>query len=200
MSDDEDLGEEVAHEETTVVIATSDTQIGSLRGPPLIAAISKMVNDSYGYNRLSGAEVRGRLAMGDDPHPNRVLHVASRGGTIVGCCSSTLQPPWTPSGCGHWGLLVVALEAQGSGVAAALVRAAEARLAAAGCDAVQIEYEHAPGDARSERLAAWYEGSLGFQRSSHWLTERLLGLLIGHARRAEWRQCRRYLLPGNAYG
>ena len=43
MSDDEDLGEAV-HEDVTVVVATSDLQIGSLRGPPLIAAISKMVN------------------------------------------------------------------------------------------------------------------------------------------------------------
>ena len=161
MSDDEDLGEEVAHEETTVVIATSDLQVGSLRGPPLIAAISKMVNDSYGYNRLSGAEVRGRLAMGDDPHPNRVLHVASRGGTIVGCCSSTLQPPWTPSRCGHWGLLVAAREAQGTGVASALVAAAESRLRDAGCTAIQIEYEF-DGDTHSQRLYNWYEGKLEF--------------------------------------
>ena len=160
MSDDEDLGEEV-HEETTVVVATSDTQIGSLRGPPLIAAISKMVNESYGYNRLSGAEVRGRMAMGDDPHPNRVLHVASRGGTIVGCCSSTLQPPWTPSRCGHWGLLVAAREAQGTGVASALVAAAESRLRDAGCTAIQIEYEF-DGDTHSQRLYNWYEGKLEF--------------------------------------
>ena len=156
MSDDEDLGEEV-NEETTVVVATSDLEIGSLRGPPLIAAISKMVNDSYGYNRLSGAEVRGRMAMGDDEHPNRVLHVASRGGTIVGCCSSTLQPPWTPSRCGHWGLLVAAREAQGTGVASALVAAAESRLRDAGCTAIQIEYEY-DGDAHSKRYAARRSG------------------------------------------
>ena len=111
-----------------------------------------MVNDSYGYNRLSGAEVRGRLAMGDDPHPNRVLHVASRGGTIVGCCSSTLQVPWCDDGCGHWGLLTVAEEARGEGVGTALVAAAEARLRAAGLDAVQMEYEFEVGSAASERL------------------------------------------------
>ena len=77
-------------------------------------------------------------------------------------CSSTLQTPWCPSGCGHWGLLVVAVEAQGTGVASALVAAAERRLVEAGLREVQIEYDYERGNPQSERLRAWYEGSCGF--------------------------------------
>ena len=79
----------------------------------------------------------------------------------MGCCSSTYQPPWTEDGCGHWGLLVVALSAQGTGVATQLVAAAERRLAA-NCHEVQMEYEYTAGQAYSERLMEWYEGKCGF--------------------------------------
>lgn len=116
-----------------------------------------------GYGRLSESEVRSRLAKGDaGAHANRVLHVAIREGRVVGCCSSTLQPPWTSSGCGHWGLLSVEVASQGSGVASALVDAAEDRLRAAQCRAIQIEYEYTVGDAHSERLRRWYEDKLRF--------------------------------------
>ena len=54
------------------------------------------------------------------------------------------------------------MAAQGSGVARALVRAAERRLRDAGLRMVQIEYEYVAGDAFSERLYDWYEGSCGF--------------------------------------
>lgn len=39
----------------------------------------------------------------------QVLHLAFKkdDGTLVGCMSSTFQPPWTERGCGHWGLLAV---------------------------------------------------------------------------------------------
>ena len=70
---------------------------------------------------------------------NRVLHLAYRSGELVGACSSTVQPAWTPSGCGHWGLLAVALAFQGSGVASALVAAAEERLKLCGCSTVQVD-------------------------------------------------------------
>ena len=47
---------------------------------------SQMVNESYGYNRLSAGEVRSRLAMGDaEDEANRVLHLAFRNGELVGC-------------------------------------------------------------------------------------------------------------------
>lgn len=103
--------------------------------------VSAMVNQSYGCMRLSPGEVSSRLAMGDGGkyESNRVLHLAFREGSLVGCCSSTLQTPWCPRGCGHWGLLVVAVEAQGTGVGSALVAAAEGRLVEHGLEAVQIE-------------------------------------------------------------
>ena len=113
---------------------------------------------------------------------NRVLHLAFREGQLLGCCSSTLQPPWTPwtgpvmcscavgRTCGHWGLLSVHPDAQGTGVASALIAAAERRLLEEGCSAwasevvgaelggaVQIEYEYTSGDPESERLLQWYE-------------------------------------------
>ena len=164
--------------ETNVVIGTSEQA-----STQFIKKVSKMVNTAYGYNRLSPDEVRYRLAMGDSP-TNRVLHLAWRGDELVGCCSSTRQTPWCPSGCGHWGLLVVAVEAQGTGVASALVAAAEARLTAMGLSQCQIEYEYTCGDPQSERLLAWYEGTLGFNG--------------GHAPtnkpgRSEFRHCRKRL-------
>jgi len=129
---------------------------------------SDMVNRSYGYNRITPNEIRQRLAMGDDEESaNRVLHVAfDETGKLVGCCSSTLCTPWTGRNCGHWGLLVVDIDAQGTGVASELVRSAESRLAAAGLKQVQIEYEYTCGDAHSQRLHNWYEGVLGFSGGS----------------------------------
>ena len=60
------------------------------------------------YERVDEDDVENRLEMGDaGARANRVLHLATRGGSLVGCCSSTFQPGWTPEGCGHWGLLVV---------------------------------------------------------------------------------------------
>ena len=44
------------------------------------------------------------------------------GAAQVGACSSTYATPWCERGCGHWGLLAVAPDAQGSGVASALVQ------------------------------------------------------------------------------
>lgn len=142
-------------DETIVTVGTSETTVGGLSGVALVCRLCAMVNRAYGYSRLSEHEVEGRLEMGDAGRAaNRVLHIASRGGQVVGVCSSTLQAPWTPMGCGHWGLLVVDVDAQGSGVASALVRAAEQRLRAAGRSRVQIEYEY-HGDRFSERLYRW---------------------------------------------
>jgi len=138
-----------------------------------------MVCRAYGYCRVSKHEVRQRLHMGDG-QPNRV-HLAVRGGTLVGCCSSTLQTPWCPSGCGHWGLLAVDPAAQGQGVASALVAAAEALLYGAGLREVQIEYDYQRGEPQSERLYAWYEGTCGFS-----------GPL---SRSSGFRRCRKRLRP-----
>lgn len=149
--------------------------------------VASLANHAYGYNRLSAPEVAQRLEMGDaGPDANRVLHLAWRAEdetgeeTLVGICSSTRQTPWCPRGCGHWGLLAVKVAAQGTGVASALVRAAEHRLSLAGLQQVQIEYEYTRGDATSERLYAWYEGTLGFSGG-------------GAPGRQEFRRCRKRL-------
>eukprot|EP00746_Dinoflagellata_sp_MGD_P152597 gnl/MRDRNA2_/MRDRNA2_83774_c1_seq2.p1 gnl/MRDRNA2_/MRDRNA2_83774_c1~~gnl/MRDRNA2_/MRDRNA2_83774_c1_seq2.p1 ORF type:complete len:203 (+),score=9.26 gnl/MRDRNA2_/MRDRNA2_83774_c1_seq2:16-624(+) len=131
--------------------------------PMLAGRIVQMVNGAYGYRRISDYEVRNRMAAGDSLRLNRVLHLAWRDNALVGCCSSTIQPPFTCCGVGHWGFLSVEPSAQGTGVATALISAAEQRLAQHGCIAIQIEYQFVVGDELSERLRLWYEGRLGFR-------------------------------------
>ena len=167
---------------TTVTIGTSADY-----SPEFAAEVAGMVNTAYGYGRISPSEIRQRLAMGDaDEEANRVLHLAWRNNKVVGCCSSTIQTPWCPRGCGHWGLLVVGVHAQGTGVASALVASAEARLAEKGLANVQIEYEYTCGDPASERLLAWYEGRLGFHGG---------GVPTTSHGRCEWRRLRKRLEP-----
>mmetsp|Transcript_26120 Transcript_26120/g.54858 ORF Transcript_26120/g.54858 Transcript_26120/m.54858 type:complete len:185 (+) Transcript_26120:227-781(+) len=160
----------------------------------LAAHIADMVNDAYGHYRLSTGEVAHRLACGELRNANRVLHLAFCGDTLVGCMSSTIQPGFTPYGCGHWGLLAVDKAVQGTGVASALVAAGEQRLRQAGCQRVQIEYEYSHGHAFSDRLRDWYEGKLGFKNTGFWVTNRLIGLLIGHRPSTEFRRCRKELV------
>ena len=80
--------------------------------------------------------------------------------------------------------MVVAVEAQGTGVASALVAAAEERLMDAGLGSCQIEYEYTCGDPQSERLYKWYEGTLGFHAG---------GAPTKTRGRCEWRRCRKRL-------
>lgn len=146
-----------------VVVGTSKMAAEDVSLAKQIADVAQRAN---GHQRFSVAEVRGRLAKGDaGSNANRVLHVAFLGDAVVGCCSSTVQTGWTPHGCGHWGALAVDPSAQGTGVGAALVDAAEERLLAQGCKRVQIEYHYYRGEAESERLKAWYEDRLGFSGS-----------------------------------
>mmetsp|Transcript_30112 Transcript_30112/g.69542 ORF Transcript_30112/g.69542 Transcript_30112/m.69542 type:complete len:261 (-) Transcript_30112:19-801(-) len=167
--------------EVTVVISTS-------KHKKLASSVAELCNEAYGYRRLSEREARGRMEMGDDEDANRVLHLAFRGSTLVGCCSSTLQPPWTSRLCGHWGLLSVHPGAQGSGVASALIAAAERRLLECGCSSVQIEYEFTAGDKDSERLLRWYEGRCGFKASRP-----------PPRRGSEFRCCHKKLTPETVY-
>ena len=90
-------------------------------------------------------------------------------------------------------------KAQGSGVASALIVAAETRLMQGGCTQVQIEYEYTSGHAHSQRLEDWYEGKLGFERNWGWFVNRLIGSMV--SRRGggvfsgnQFRQCRRSLV------
>ena len=158
--------------------------------------IARMVNDAYGYTRCSAEDITVRLQAGESAEPNRVLHLAvNNEDAVVGCASSSLSTAWTPSRCGHWGFLAVMRSEQKHGIAGAIVAAVEERLAAAGCQHVQIEYEFSPSSSHSQRLCAWYEGPLGYKRHSSWLTARLIGMLIGHQPKSEWRSCRKHLAP-----
>ena len=58
--------------------------------------------------------------------------------------------------------MAVSVSEQGSGVASALVAAAEERLAAHGCRRVQIEYTLKPCDPKGRTLHEWY-WRLGFR-------------------------------------
>ncbi|OLQ06587.1 Dynein regulatory complex protein 1 [Symbiodinium microadriaticum] len=172
-----------------VRIATSDMEA---QDGTLIPRLASMVNRAYGYRRISEHDVRSRVAMGDGGGcANRVLHLAFRDSQLVGCCSSTIQPPFTCCGCGHWGLMVVDPAAQGSGVASALAVAAEQRLARAGCVAVQIEYQFTVGDEFCERLRGWYEGQLGFRC--------LTGAPSAVTGSREFRLCHKWLRPTGPY-
>jgi GNAT superfamily N-acetyltransferase len=134
--------------------------------PGLVDRISDIVDAAYSRvgkrKRVDHDDAIHRLGMGDDgPMANRVLHLAFKGQSLVGCASSTFSPGWTPEGCGHWGLMAVDPAHQGGGVATALVLAAERRLATAS-GAIQIEYSYTKDDEFSNRLMAWYEDRLGF--------------------------------------
>jgi len=131
--------------------------------------LTDMIHKSYGAvggtgpRMLEMQPVSVRLQMGDSGvRNNRVLHVAFRAGEVVGCISSSFRTTWTEPGVGHWGLLVVDLAAQGTGVASALVQAAERRIAEE-CHAIHIEYDFIAGEDHSTRLRAWYE-KIGYKQ------------------------------------
>merc|ERR1711998_277243 len=117
------VGDSTHAEDETLV-----QQITTLVNTAYHASLSGLPGAKNYHARLSLEEVRDRLCRGDEGDAaNRVLLLAFRGNQILGVISCTYQPPWTPTDCGHWGLLAVDTAAQGTGVASALVRAAEQR-------------------------------------------------------------------------
>eukprot|EP00928_Gymnodinium_smaydae_P018211 TRINITY_DN16932_c0_g1_i1.p1 TRINITY_DN16932_c0_g1~~TRINITY_DN16932_c0_g1_i1.p1 ORF type:complete len:332 (+),score=98.22 TRINITY_DN16932_c0_g1_i1:166-1161(+) len=148
--------------EVVVVIGTSE----HAKVPGFVDRVSQIVDAAYSSagrrKRVDRHDALHRLQMGDDgPRANRVLHLAFQGNDLVGCCSSTFDPGWTPENCGHWGLLAVDPARQGGGIATALVLAAERRLATMS-ELIQMEYSHSEGDEYSHRLMSWYEDRLGY--------------------------------------
>jgi len=142
--------------------------------------LTDMIHKSYGAvggtgpRMLEMQPVSVRLQMGDSGvRNNRVLHVAFRAGEVVGCISSSFRTTWTEPGVGHWGLLVVDLAAQGTGVASALVQAAERRIAEE-CHAIHIEYDFIAGEDHSTRLRAWYEKTMRLRAEKHEIRSELL--------------------------
>lgn len=115
------------------------------------------------FTRTSFAEIQWRLRMCSDPGSARKLLLAfdSRR-SCLGCCSVTA--PYGEPRLGEWGLVCVAMHAQGQGIGSRLVAAAEAHCALRGCDVIQLEYFVAEEHEYSMRLLNWYSTKLGYQR------------------------------------
>jgi ribosomal protein S18 acetylase RimI-like enzyme len=115
------------------------------------------------FTRTSTPEVVQRLHMCSDSRSARKLLLAfDSGRRCLGCCSVTA--PYGDPRLGEWGLVCVAMEAQGRGVGSLLAAAAEAHCVMRGCDVIQLEYFLADHHRYSARLRGWYCDKLGYQR------------------------------------
>ena len=86
-----------------------EVEVGTSEMINVPGMVQRIDEVSSGSKHLGPQEVMRRLAMGDDGiQANRVLHLAWLRGqprspsTLVGCMSSTYQPPWTERGCGDF--------------------------------------------------------------------------------------------------
>ena len=83
-------------------------------------------------------------------------------GKVIGCAAwSITQVLHRPRPVGRVSMLVVAADARGSGIGAALVEAVADRAKAAGCGLLEVT-----SNIRRERAHAFYE-RLGFERTSY---------------------------------
>jgi GNAT superfamily N-acetyltransferase len=113
---------------------------------------------ALGYD-VTAAEIRKRLVV----LKKAGLHilVADRGGAIGVLTTAITQVLHRPRPVGRISMMVVAEGERGTGVGAALVAAAEARLKAAGCGLVEVT-----SNAKRLRAHAFYE-RLGYERTSY---------------------------------
>jgi GNAT superfamily N-acetyltransferase len=113
---------------------------------------------ALGYD-MAAADIRRRLVKlrrKDEP-----VLVADRG-VIVGCLSWHVTPVvHRPRPVGRITMMVVAEDARGEGVGAALVEAAEARLRRHGCGLIEVT-----SNMKRMRAHDFYEG-IGFERTSY---------------------------------
>ena len=113
---------------------------------------------ALGYE-VSAAEVRTRLAA--LRKAGQTALVADRGGLLGVLTTSVMIVLHRPRPVGRISMLVVAEAARGEGLGRALVAAAEARLAAAGCGLLEVT-----SNAKRLRAHAFYE-KLGYERTSY---------------------------------
>ncbi|MEO6389241.1 MAG: GNAT family N-acetyltransferase [Croceibacterium sp.] len=108
---------------------------------------------------VSEAEATERLAVMQAE--DRLVLVAETGGAVIGCLStSIMRVLHRPAPVGRISMMVVDEALRGRGVGAALVRAAEAALAARGCYMVEVTSHVRRVDAHR-----FYE-TLGYDRTS----------------------------------
>lgn len=120
-------------------------------------AISRLI-DQLGYS-ASEREVAERLATMQ--RDERLVLVAELDGQLVGCLStSIMRVLHRPAPVGRISMMVVDETVRGRGIGAALVRAAERALAAAGCGLVEVTSNLARTEAHR-----FYE-RLGYERTS----------------------------------
>lgn len=113
---------------------------------------------ALGYE-VTAAEVKTRLAT--LRKAGQPVLVADRGGVIGVLTTSMTQVLHRPRPVGRISMMVVAETERGHGIGAALVAAAEARLAAAGCGLVEVT-----SNVKRLRAHAFYE-RLGYERTSY---------------------------------
>ena len=124
--------------------------------PADAAAIAALIV-ALGYE-VSAGEVRTRLAA--LRKAGQTALVADRGGLLGVLTTSVMTVLHRPRPVGRISMLVVAEAARGEGLGRALVTAAEARLAAAGCGLIEVT-----SNAKRLRAHAFYE-KLGYERTS----------------------------------
>jgi len=121
---------------------------GAIAG--LLASLGYDVTEADAKRRLA------RLKKGGEP-----LLVAERGG-VIGCLTWHITPVvHRPRPVGRITMMVVAEEARGEGVGAALVAETEARLKAAGCGLIEVT-----SNLKRLRAHNFYE-KLGYERTSY---------------------------------
>jgi len=125
-----------------------------------VAALIAML----GYE-ASPPEVRDRLALID---PSLLPLVGLVEGRIVACLSlSLMRVLHRPRPVGRISMMVVDEGRRGQGIGAAMVAAAEARLAALGCGLVEVT-----SNMKRNRAHAFYE-RLGYERTSYRFAKKL---------------------------
>ena len=129
-----------------------------LRGarPKDAAAIAELIA-SLGYE-ASAAEVKRRLAV--LARSGQQAIVAEKGNIVGAMTLGMMQVLHRPKAVGRISMLVVAEEARGGGIGAALVAEAEKRLAAKGCGLIEVT-----SNRKRLRAHVFYE-KLGYERTS----------------------------------
>jgi GNAT superfamily N-acetyltransferase len=127
-------------------------------------ALARLIGQ-LGYDASAGEVAERLAAMGAE---GRVVLVAEIAGAVVGCLStSVMRVLHRPAPVGRISMMVVDEALRSRGIGAALVRAAEAALAAQGCYMIEVT-----SNLRRTEAHRFYE-RLGYARTSVRLAKEL---------------------------